>query len=117
MTQPTGCHCRRPLMSKYGNKITVVDNITFHSKKEAKRYLYLKVLERGDHIQDLQLQPSFDIVVNDQHICKYIADFRYTEEGKDIIEDVKGGNATKTPVYKLKKKLMKAIYDIDILET
>jgi hypothetical protein len=53
--------------------------------------------------------------VNNQVICTYTADFRYEESGEAIVEDVKS-RPTMTQVYRLKKKLMKAIYDIDIKE-
>ena len=44
----------------------------------------------------------------------YKADFRYMQDGELIVEDVKG---MKTPIYNLKKKMIKAIYGIEILET
>ena len=101
---------------KYGNKKTVVNGIKFDSKWEAERYLYIKSLERAGTVKDLELQVRFNLVVNDQKICAYIADFRYKREGKDgvwqeIIEDAKG---VETPEFKLKKKLMKACLGIDI---
>ena len=46
----------------------------------------------------------------------YRGDFEYMENGVRIIEDVKS-EATRTPVYKIKKALMKMFYDIDIRET
>lgn len=99
--------------SKYGATKTVMDGITFHSKGEAIRYSELKNLERAGKIQSLSLQPKFPIVVNDIKICNYIADFKYTLDGVEIVEDFKG---MVTPIYKLKKKLVKACYGIDILE-
>jgi hypothetical protein len=36
------------------------------------------------------------------------------EDGSVIVEDVKGGAST--PVYRLKKKLVKAIYGVEIRE-
>jgi hypothetical protein len=100
--------------NKYGNKPTVVDGIKFSSKKEASRYGQLKLLQRGGKISELRLQPKFDIVVCGAKICRYIADFTYVENGLVIVEDVKG---KPTPVYRLKKKLMKAVFKIDIRET
>jgi len=118
--------------NKYNAKKTVVDGITFDSKKEAKRYQELKLLERAGEIDNLELQPVYQLTVasmnSDQFstVGKYIADFRYSKmdygikyPGLDrciikVVEDVKG---VKTPLYRLKKKLMKAIYGIDILET
>lgn len=100
--------------SKYQAVKTVVDGIKFDSKKEAARYVDLKLLERGGVIEDLTLQPRFDFACNGVKICFYKADFRYFENGKVIIEDVKG---FKTPMYNLKKKMMKAFYGIDIFET
>ena len=102
--------------SKYGNKKTVVDGITFDSKWESQRYLYLKSLEKAGRVQNLQLQPRFIITVNGQKICTYVADFQYDKETKDgewehIIEDAKG---VETPEFKLKKKLMKAVHNIEV---
>jgi len=101
---------------KYGNKKTVVDGIKFDSKWESQRYLYLKSLEKAGRVKNLELQPKFIISVNGQKICTYIADFKYDKEDKDgvwehVIEDAKG---VETPEFKLKKKLMKAVHNIDI---
>ena len=102
--------------SKYGNKKTTIHGITFDSKWESERYLYLKSLEKAGRIKDLELQPRYNILVNDQKICAYVADFKYNKENAEgiwehIVEDAKG---VETPEFKLKKKLMKAIFNIDI---
>jgi hypothetical protein len=106
---------------KFGNKPTYVGSRRFPSKKEARRYRELKLLDgRPDGILDLQLQVPFDLVVNGQKICRYLADFVYTDvrpglaKPRRVVEDCKG---VRTPVYKLKAKLMKAIHGIEILET
>jgi hypothetical protein len=67
----------------------------------------------------LELQVRFNLIVNDQKICAYVADFRYERENKDsvweqIVEDAKG---VETPEFKLKKKLMKACLGIEIYLT
>jgi len=104
-------------MSKYRAIKTVVDGITFDSKAEARRYGELRLLVKANAIFCLELQPRYDIVVQGQKICFYKADFRYKEshdyDAPWIVEDVKG---MKTPVYNLKKKLMKACHGIDIVE-
>lgn len=100
--------------NKYNAVKKTVDNITFDSTKEANRYSELKLLLRAGIIKDLTLQFRYDFVVNKILIGYYLADFRYLENGKLVVEDSKG---VRTPVYKLKKKMMKAIYDIDIFET
>ena len=100
--------------SKYRNVRTEVDGISFHSKKEANRYIELRDMLTNEDITSLSLQVPYKIVVNGQLICRYIADFVYMQDGKTIVEDVKGRI---TDVYRLKKKLMKACHNIDILET
>lgn len=99
--------------NKYGARKTVVDGITFASAKEAKRYGELKLMERAGLIQGLALQPRFPLRVNDQLIATYVADFLFDEAGETVVEDVKG---VRTPVYRLKKKLMKAIHGVEIVE-
>ena len=97
-------------MSKYGNKRYQ----GFASKKEARRYNELHLLERAGHIRALVKQPKFYITVNGVDVCTYIADFCYFEGEQRIVEDVKG---FKTPIYRLKKKLMKAVMGIEVKET
>lgn len=102
-------------MRKYRNQPVIVDGIKFDSKAEANRYAVLKLRERAGEISRLELQPEYKINVNGAFICKYRADFRYFEHNasKQIVEDVKG---VKTAVYKLKKKLVEAIYHVQIVE-
>lgn len=107
----------KPKRHKFGAKKTEVDGFIFDSKAEAAYYSELKLRENaeGDYrISDLELQPKFPIVVNDIHIANYFADFRYKDsQGSTIVVDVKG---MKTDVYRLKKKLVEAIYEIKITE-
>lgn len=102
------------MRSKYNAKKTEVGGIMFDSKKEARRYSQLKLLGKSGVISDLVLQPKFDLVINSVRCGFYKADFQYIKNGEVVIEDVKG---FKTPIYNLKKKLVKALYNIDIFET
>jgi glutamine synthetase type III len=126
--------------SKYGAVRTEVDGITFASKAEARRYAELRLLEKAGEITKLQLQPKFDIYVDNftvaerlkasarraslprVKVCTYVADFAYdiktlsaseNDRYERVVEDVKG---MKTPVYRLKKKLVEAQYGIRIQE-
>lgn len=101
--------------NKYKNIKTVVDGITFDSKKEAARYQELKLMERAKEIYKLELQPKFPICIEGKKVFEYRADFRYWDgpAGNCIVEDVKG---VKTDVYKLKKKCVEAAYGIEITE-
>jgi hypothetical protein len=99
--------------SKYKAIRTEIDGHTFASKAEANHYRHLKLLEKAGQITNLTLQPRYALDVNGVHIANYIADFRYWDEGGRRIVDVKG---MKTPVYKLKKKLMLACHGIVIEE-
>jgi hypothetical protein len=103
--------------SKFGAVKTEVDNIKFASKKEANRYLELKLLLKAGEITDLKLQERFPIKINDTLICTYVADFSYNQDGKRIVEDVKSAYTKKLPLYRIKKKLVSAVYDIEITET
>lgn len=100
--------------TKYRNKHCQINGIKFHSKAEAKRYLDLSLLQSVGEISDLKLQVPFQITINNQKLCKYIADFTYMKDGKLIVEDKKG---VRTATFNLKKKLMKIVLGIDILVT
>jgi len=102
--------------NKYNAKKTEFMGYKFDSKWEAERYGQLASMQMAGIIENLERQVKFDIIVNDCKICKYIADFVYIliqENGKKekIVEDAKG---VQTSDFKLKKKLMKAVFDIEI---
>ena len=99
--------------NKYRNIHTTVDGIRFSSKREAARYDQLKFLEKHGKISELVLQPEFPIRVCGELICNYRGDFSYWYGIDRVIEDVKG---FKTPVYRLKKKLLKAVLGLEVTE-
>jgi hypothetical protein len=110
--------------NKFGNRYVRVDGIRFDSAKEARRYNELRLLERAGEIKNLELQPRFILQKSFKRDGKthrkieYVADFRYIEEGKAIVEDVKSSITRKHPVYALKKKLLlKQNPNINFLET
>lgn len=96
----------RPKRSKYGARRTN----GFASAKESRRYEELKV---DPHVIGLQTQFQYPLTVNGCTVGFYIADFVYWRYGQLIVEDVKG---VRTPVYRLKKKLMQACLGIEIKE-
>lgn len=123
--------------SKYGAKPTVVDGHKFPSKKEAKRYGELKLMERAGAIAGLELQPRFPIVINGEAVrypsgvaLEYRGDFKYTDTKtrRVVVEDVKGVRKTARPVgvkkprhegtdtdaSRIKRALVAAIYGIEV---
>jgi hypothetical protein len=112
---------------KNGNKHhavkTIVDGFKFDSKAEAEAYVDLKRRERAGEIRDLVVdkkQLHFDLVVKGVKVSRYTPDFRYVEvaTGKTVYADKKSKYARlkRNEAYVIRKKLMKALHDIDILE-
>lgn len=111
--------------NKYRNVPTVVDGITFASKREAARYVDLKLLQRAGEIRDLELQPVFPLTINGIDVkirsdkrpngtrTRYTADFRYidTRTDRTIVEDVKGID---TQASRLRRAVVECIYTIRI---
>lgn len=105
---------RLPSSSKYGNKRTAYNGRFFASKREAHRAWELDMLKRAGVITSWLPQPEFKIVHNEVKICSYFADFKvFYPNGSVEYEDVKG---MRTDVFILKKKLVKAFYNIEIKE-
>lgn len=107
---PAEVHATR---NKFGNVPTIVDGHRFASKLEGTRYLQLKMLRAGGVVADFRMQVPYVIEVNGHRICEYRADFVIDwPDGTTTVEDTKG---VETPEFKLKKKLMLAVYGIEIL--
>lgn len=100
---------------KWLGKKTRIDGILFDSKAEAGRYGTLRLLERAGEISGLEVHPRFPIVVAGVRVAEYRADFRYLDlrTSKTVVEDVKG---VQTREYRLKKKLVEALYAFPIVE-
>ena len=90
-----------------------VDGIVFASQAEARRYEVLKLRQRAGVIGNLSLQPRF--ILQEPFTCRgkkingirYTADFRYTEDGETVIEEVKG---RETRDFELRKKMFLKLY-------
>lgn len=102
-----------PAKRKYNNTIVDRDGMKFDSQRELDRWCELQLLERTGAIHDLRRQVPFELRVNGLLVCKYVADFVYTTAGETVVEDVKG---VRTDVFILKRKLMKAIFNIEVQE-
>ena len=123
-------------MSKYhSTKVKTAEGLVFDSKKEYKRFCELQVLEAAGIIKDLHRQYKFVLIPAQrepdtigkrggnikgkliERELSYIADFVYMQDGKVIVEDVKGykgGGAYS--VFKIKKKLMLYFHGIKVVE-
>ncbi len=119
-------------MNKYHNrKVKTSDGIIHDSRKEANRWLDLKLLQEAGKITDLKRQMDFLLIPPQyenlpqgrykrpkrklvERACIYRADFVYHDEKGDIVvEDVKG---VRTRDYVIKRKLMLYTYGIRIKE-
>lgn len=104
-----------PAKSKYRNqRVYSVEHGMFDSKMEFKRFGDLTLLLKSGAISNLQRQVRYKLEYEGIFYGVYIADFVYEQGDQTIVEDVKGH---KTQAYRTKKKLMKSIHGIDILET
>lgn len=125
---------------KYHSKKTVIDGITFDSKKEAERYSKLKLLERCGAISNLELQKVYELIPAQYEFyerygkngnrlkdgkkcieksCVYKADFVYidNETGQQVVEDVKGYKGGQAySLFSIKRKLMLERYGIKVKE-
>lgn len=99
---------------KYNAIAVTTQEGRFDSTAEYERYLVLKLLERAGEITELTRQIPYSLDAGGIHISNYVADFVYKIKGVTIVEDVKG---VRTPEYRLKRRLMREILGIEILET
>lgn len=107
--------------NKYGAKRCTEHAGRHASLKECRRYGELVLLERAGAVRNLREQVRIALCDEDcERPLVYVADFVYEEpyeRGRDgwrtVIEDVKGGRATQTPVFRLKRHLA-AHYGLEV---
>ena len=101
-------------MNKYRNKKCSYLGLSFDSHGERDRYIFLIEKQNQGLIKDLKNQVKFDLTVNKQKICTYIADFTYIKGLDYVVEDFKSNATAKLSTFNIKKKLMKALHGIEI---
>lgn len=116
----------KPFTNKYGK---------WDSKKEFHYYLLLLDRLRKHEISDLHRQVKYVLIPSQYEIetiqlkaktkekqvcvekeCAYYADFTYMEQGKLVVADVKSEITRKNSEYIIKKKLMRYVHGIAIVE-
>lgn len=103
---------------KRGNKFNaervLYDGHMFDSKAERNHYIELKLREKAGEVIDIELQREFDLMVNGVLVARYRADMVFYDRilCRRRVVDVKG--APITPAFRLKQKLMKACFGIDV---
>ena len=123
-----------PAVNKYRNKGIEVDGIFFSSKAEAKWYKIFKSQKANGEIRDFKMQVPFELVPSQKApvtkfdkkgnprtvekvvelAVKYVADFVVEEnDGTQTVYDVKG---FPTPVWGIKRKLMRYVHGIAVQE-
>ena len=126
-------------MNKYHNKkVTSYDGIQHDSKKEARRWCELKLLQKAGKISELQRQVEFELIPAQyetyeryskkgekladgmrtvERKCCYRADFVYTENGQRVVEDTKGyKRGSAYAIFAIKRKLMLYVHKVRIRE-
>ena len=107
--------------NKFGSSKVKINGMTFDSEGEYNRYCELRLRERLGLIRNLKHHVSFELIPA-QTICgakvrgsSYEADFVYEQspDWQQVVEDYKG---YKTPEYILKRKMMKFLLGIDVVE-
>ncbi|MRR49359.1 MAG: DUF1064 domain-containing protein [Rhodocyclaceae bacterium] len=105
--------------AKYGNKKTQIDGRTFDSKREAHRYVELRRMAEAGLIEDLRCQvpfvlaPAVMVKGRKRPPLRFFADFVYSQDGKQIVEDAKG---YVTEGYRIKRHLMASVLGIQVVE-
>lgn len=123
--------------TKYKSRKVMRDGLVFDSMAEYRRWRELLLLERAGKIQDLQRQVPFELIPAQyeeiptgeyyvrgekkgqekiKRVCVeqsvvYVADFVYTEGGRQIVEDTKG---FETKDFIIKRKLMLWVHGIKL---
>lgn len=95
-----------------GTKRTQLGDVKFDSQLEATWWTRLCLMQRAGQITDLKRQVKIPLVGRDGPVLTptgrhmhYVADFVWTEDGREVVADAKGH---KTETYLLKKAILAA---------
>ena len=102
---------------KYNARKSYEDGYTFDSQAEGRRYRELRMLKQAGQIEGLVVHPRYVVWTGRDKTGKaekiiYVGDFQYSENGRLIVEDVKG---VQTVVFALKAKMFRCAWpDVEL---
>ena len=121
------------MKNKFNNRKIVFQGETYDSRLELSRFIFLSNREKEGEITNLRRQVEYLLIpaqygtkikhlkTKDKEVrvllersCSYIADFVYERNGKVIVEDCKGSKYIITADFKIKKKLMLWVHQIQV---
>jgi hypothetical protein len=100
----------RPRRNKYNARRVQYDGINFSSQKEADYYLSLLLAKKSNDLSYFLRQVPLHLHGGVKYVCDFV---EFWKNGEIRYVDVKG---MKTPIYKMKKKIVEATYPVKILE-
>ena len=122
-------HAKSPKLHEEKVQGYLIDGtpVTFASKREAKRYGELALLQRAGVISDLQFQVRYDLIPSQkkkdgktERGIYYVADFVYRNaDGDTVVEHSKGyrnPSSATCAKFVMKRKLMLYIHGIEVKE-
>lgn len=111
--KPADANQKPAKRSKYGNRRTECGGRVFDSAHEAEVYRQLELRVRAGELRGVVCQQAFQLPGG----VKYIADFvTLKNDGTYDVLDAKSEATRKDKVYRLKRKQMKNVLGIEILE-
>ncbi len=107
---------------KYRNRKASAFGIQFDSEAERARYYVLREQEELGFIRNLECHPAFvllegfkDCTGKREQAIKYTADFSYTTEGRQVVEEIKSKATAAARDWSLRRKIFKHRYpDIEL---
>lgn len=108
--------------------LTMPDGTLMHfaSKREARRYIDLWLMQRAGEISGLRTQVKYPLLPKQVHkdgtkerAIEYVADFVYEQGGETVVEDSKGYRDTSSASYRLfvmKRKMMLYFHGVTVRE-
>lgn len=110
---------KKPSKNKLGAIQVEYNGYKYASKKEADyaQKLDFRLKSKDDCLLKWEKQINFKLIVNGIHVTTYRLDFLETnKDGSKVHVDVKGRQeGTAYEAFMVKKKLMKALFNIDVI--
>lgn len=106
---------------RYTARGALFDGIRFDSQAELRRYKDLKLMEAAQEIEGLKVHPRFDLYACGTRLGFIELDFAYLALPARVmihedVKDPKKNSSTRTPIYKWKRRHLKAEHNIDVTE-
>lgn len=91
-----------------------IHGYTFKNENEYRRYMGILGLVKEGRLSELDVNPKYDLIVNEQLIDSYCPTFIFKDVAKNQYRYIQVNGVSNNPALEMKIRLFSVLYEVEV---